>query len=56
VDDELTDDDRSLLELPRHALHAAELSLDHPFTGARLNLAAPLPEDLKAFWDSLSAD
>ncbi len=54
VDDELTDEDRSLLELPRHALHAAELSLDHPISGERLTLSAPLPEDLRTFWESLS--
>lgn len=54
VDDELTDEDRALLELPRHALHAAELCLDHPVTGARLTLRAPLPDDLRSFWDSLS--
>jgi 23S rRNA pseudouridine1911/1915/1917 synthase len=53
VDEQLTDEDRALLELPRHALHAAELSLDHPITGDRLSLSAPLPEDLRAFWDAL---
>lgn len=53
ADGELTDEDRSALELPRHALHAAELELDHPMTGARLYIAAPLPADLQAFWDGL---
>lgn len=53
VDEELTDEDRALLELPRHALHAAELSIDHPITSARLKIEAPLPADLRAFWDSL---
>lgn len=53
VDAQLTDEDRALLELPRHALHAAELSLDHPITGERLHIRAPLPADLQAFWDGL---
>ncbi|MEZ4299596.1 MAG: RluA family pseudouridine synthase [Polyangiaceae bacterium] len=52
VDGELTPEDNSLLELPRHALHAAELCINHPITGARLTLTAPLPPDLQSFWDS----
>jgi 23S rRNA pseudouridine1911/1915/1917 synthase len=55
ADGELTPDDERVLELPRHALHAAELELDHPTTGARLHIEAPLPEDLRAFWDALAA-
>ncbi len=53
VDEQLTPEDHALLELPRHALHAAELSLDHPISGERLHLRAPLPPDLQAFWESL---
>jgi 23S rRNA pseudouridine1911/1915/1917 synthase len=53
VDEQLTPEDHALLELPRHALHAAELSLDHPISGARLHIQAPLPPDLAAFWDGL---
>jgi 23S rRNA pseudouridine1911/1915/1917 synthase len=53
ADGELTEADLRQLELPRHALHAAELALDHPMTGARLRLVAPLPADLTAFWDAL---
>jgi 23S rRNA pseudouridine1911/1915/1917 synthase len=53
VDGELTPEDNTLLELPRHALHAAELSLDHPITGDRLHIEAPLPSDLEGFWGSL---
>jgi 23S rRNA pseudouridine1911/1915/1917 synthase len=34
--------------LGRQALHAAALALDHPVTGARLALEAPLPADLSA--------
>jgi 23S rRNA pseudouridine1911/1915/1917 synthase len=55
ADGELTDDDRRVLELGRHALHAAELSLDQPMTGARVHIEAPLADDLRAFWDGLSA-
>ena len=54
VDGQLTPEDNALLELPRHALHAAELTLDHPLTGARLHIQAPLPAELQAFWDSLA--
>jgi 23S rRNA pseudouridine1911/1915/1917 synthase len=53
ADGELTEDDLALLELPRHALHARALSFNHPMTGQRLTIEAPLPDDLTAFWDSL---
>jgi 23S rRNA pseudouridine1911/1915/1917 synthase len=53
VDGEATDEDRAALEIPRHALHAARLALDHPATGERLVIEAPLPADLVAFWESL---
>lgn len=53
ADGELTDEDWAVLELPRHALHAAKLALDHPVTGAPLVIEAPLPPDLQAFWDGL---
>ncbi len=50
----LTEADLELLELPRHALHAHALVLDHPLErGRRLCVTAPLPEDLRAFWDAL---
>jgi 23S rRNA pseudouridine1911/1915/1917 synthase len=55
ADGELTETDLELLELPRHALHAARLSLAHPMTGAPLVLEAPLPPDLDAFWNALEA-
>lgn len=35
---------------PRLALHAWRLTLDHPFTGERLDLCAPLPDDLRELW------
>ena len=37
---------RSRFGLHRLALHAAELSLEHPVSGAPLRLLAPLPADL----------
>jgi 23S rRNA pseudouridine1911/1915/1917 synthase len=55
ADNELTDADRVLLELPRHALHAAELRMRHPMTGAALEVLAPLPADLEEFWEGLAA-
>jgi 23S rRNA pseudouridine1911/1915/1917 synthase len=53
VDGELTESDKALLELPRHALHAAELALDHPLTGERVTVRSPLPADLATFWRDL---
>jgi 23S rRNA pseudouridine1911/1915/1917 synthase len=53
ADGELTADDLTMLELPRHALHAARLALNHPITGRRLELEAPLPADMVDFWDAL---
>jgi len=35
--------------LKRMFLHARELAFDHPLTGARIGLVAPLPEDLAPF-------
>jgi 23S rRNA pseudouridine1911/1915/1917 synthase len=53
---EMTDEDRSRLVLPRHALHAWRLALAHPRTREEVLLEAPLPEDLRAFWDRCVAD
>ncbi|MSP24894.1 MAG: RluA family pseudouridine synthase [Myxococcales bacterium] len=50
----LDDDDHAKLELPRHALHAAELTLVHPELGHRVRIAAPLYPDIAAFWAALS--
>ena len=55
ADGELTEDDLQTLELPRHALHAARLALTHPMTGAPLAIEAPLPDDLRTFWDALAS-
>lgn len=52
ADGELTEEDHAILELPRHALHAARLALAHPMTGERLVIEAPLPKDLADVWDS----
>jgi 23S rRNA pseudouridine1911/1915/1917 synthase len=54
ADGELTGEDHERLELPRHALHAARLSLPHPMTREPLVVEAGLPADLRAFWDSLA--
>ncbi len=34
------------LDLERQFLHAARLAFDHPFTGERLDIGSPLPDDL----------
>lgn len=54
ADGVLTDEDRELLELDRHALHAAVLAFDHPMTKERVRIEAPLPEDLAEFWKDVS--
>jgi 23S rRNA pseudouridine1911/1915/1917 synthase len=36
------------LGLERQFLHAARLAFDHPFTGERLDVESPLPQDLQA--------
>ena len=52
----LTEQDLSLLELPRHALHAHRYRLPHPFTGATLDLVSPLAADLWEFFQSLPGE
>lgn len=47
LEDALTSEDLRRLRLPRHALHAAALTLPHPRSAERLTLRAPLPEDLR---------
>lgn len=42
--------------LPRLALHAAELRLDHPVTGEALAFRAPLPADLRAAWQAAGGE
>ena len=39
--------------LDRHFLHAGRLVFDHPVTGERLDLSAPLPPDLARVLDSI---
>ncbi len=53
ADQELSEQDRAVLELDRHALHAAALEIDHPADGRRLHIEAPLYPDLAAFWQGL---
>jgi 23S rRNA pseudouridine1911/1915/1917 synthase len=54
ADHVLTPEDLAVLELERHALHAAELSLTHPTTGERVHVVAPLPLDMHEFWKGLN--
>jgi len=41
------------ISLPRNFLHAAELDLKHPRTGARIALTSALPRELQAFLEVL---
>ena len=43
-------------EFPRHALHAMELSIDHPRTHERRTFVAPLPDDFRDFLASHGVD
>lgn len=42
-------------EIPRQALHAAELGFVHPISDRNLHFTAPLPDDMRALRDSLLA-
>jgi 23S rRNA pseudouridine1911/1915/1917 synthase len=53
ADQTLTDDDRALLELDRHALHAWRLAFDHPVLGHRVTIEAPIANDIACFWRKL---
>jgi 23S rRNA pseudouridine1911/1915/1917 synthase len=53
VDSALTAADLELLEIGRHALHAERLAFDHPISGQRVTIVAPLADDLAAFWQRL---
>ncbi|MBI5549167.1 MAG: RluA family pseudouridine synthase [Deltaproteobacteria bacterium] len=45
----LSDDDWRTLRLPRHALHAAEITFPHPADRRTMRLSSPLPPDLVGF-------
>ncbi len=47
---------RSTLGLDRPFLHAAELSFDHPTTGARVTFTSELPADLTGLLDDASRE
>ena len=46
--------DLTVLEHDRQALHASVMEFDHPTTGKRLRVEAPLYPDLVSFWDALA--
>ncbi len=45
----LTEEEWVRLELPRHALHAEQIELEHPAGGERIILVAPLAADLRRY-------
>jgi 23S rRNA pseudouridine1911/1915/1917 synthase len=55
ADGELTAEDLVTLELPRHALHAHLLGIEHPIEDRRVEIVSPLPPDMRGFWDALPA-
>jgi len=48
----LSPEAKARLILPRHALHAAGIRVQHPVTGQQLEFQAPLPDDLKIFLEA----
>lgn len=46
--DDMSEEDRRCLRLPRQALHAEGLSFRHPRTGALLDLHVPVPDDMRS--------
>ena len=50
ADNELTDEDLKVLQLPRHALHSTFYRMKHPYTGHEVEFESPLPQDLSDFW------
>jgi len=55
ADDELSEADLALLELPHHALHAHVYRMLHAVTGEPLEVIAPMPQDLTEFWANIPA-
>jgi 23S rRNA pseudouridine1911/1915/1917 synthase len=49
------DPSAAAISLPRNFLHAAELQLSHPQTGALLKFEAPLSAELKSFLKQIEA-
>ena len=50
ADNELTEDDLRVLELPRHALHSSYYRMYHPYLDRDVEFEAPLPTDMQQFW------
>jgi 23S rRNA pseudouridine1911/1915/1917 synthase len=55
ADNALTPEDLVLLELPRHALHARRIAFAHPTTAERVEVTAPWPAELLAFWSGVTS-
>jgi 23S rRNA pseudouridine1911/1915/1917 synthase len=53
VGDEVYGRRKTTLPVPRQFLHARRLGFKHPSTGQRLDLEAPLPEELEAVMELL---
>jgi len=47
---------QAVMKFPRQALHAAELGIDHPFTGEQLRWQEALPDDMQSLIDVLARD
>ena len=47
IKQQLNDDDRKLMRISRQALHAENLTFDHPHTQEEVKFTAPLPDDMQ---------
>jgi 23S rRNA pseudouridine1911/1915/1917 synthase len=45
-ENQVSNEDYDLMEIPRHALHALAINLPYPQNGQRTTFTAPIPEDL----------
>lgn len=43
-----------VIDFPRQVLHAEKLSINHPLTGKRMEICAPLPDDIRGLLEWLS--
>lgn len=53
VGDEVYGPRKSTLQLTRHMLHAAKLTLTHPMTGERMEFSSELPAEFRSLLDKL---
>ena len=53
IHDELSDDDRKAMRIPRQALHSFRLAFIHPFTHKKIEIQTPCPGNFQIFSNNL---